>query len=728
MKQRPITSLSLKNFRGFVGEHSIDLDADLILISGKNGVGKTSILLALDVLLNGRTNLIDDMGDLLSSGHSEGIVSLDGVIPRQISLSQPREPKLHANLLERAQFFFPEGLVSPENSQDILSIVAPTSKISDEIKRALEVAQQELAHARTTMLVRGFDVEGARRQVAQQFELARNAFPEEPLNGEPWGQRIRDSQSLLIQGGNLANHWQSQLRNLLDTMRAHISDDVVFGESPSELLESISRACEKLRKEMEDSPAPVHAPGFPSPQLLSSLERAPEHTKLEWFSTGDSDASTSDASNLVVSPNTDGDDSDATQIAALEGESMTLRTELNIVRNGRSEIELSEDSLRAFLGDFPERADAWISNLQRLPERACPIGSPIEKWLADTVARVSNISEQVETIALVLREMELETGQRLSLIENELKLLQDRLWLRKALRPLANEQWATEASTVGELAARADTILSARHQTTTVLSRYLRSLEHLSKAAATWADTEREIERELSKAATSGDTVRAEKILTEAEKTLKRALGKESIFSLTSAIDEGQLRDLLLSLNRLLARFHFPTEFLPIQLQAISSRAKVPSYQFASANGPVYRGLSTGQRTQLAVCWSVCLSYALRDRISHPIIAFDDFTTALDMGQLIPAAGILRQLAYTDSEEYYRQVIVTSHHEDLTNRLIDYLLPPAGKTMKVIEMLEWTPARGPSMRLYDARVPGSHFTPSAKLGDWLNAQLGSRLV
>jgi len=70
------------------------------------------------------------------------------------------------------------------------------------------------------------------------------------------------------------------------------------------------------------------------------------------------------------------------------------------------------------------------------------------------------------------------------------------------------------------------------------------------------------------------------------------------------------------------------------------------------------------------------------------MMAFNDFTTALDMGQLIPAATLLRQLAYCESDEYCRQVIVTSHHEDLTNKLLDHLLPPPGHSMKVIEFTE----------------------------------------
>ena len=69
-------------------------------------------------------------------------------------------------------------------------------------------------------------------------------------------------------------------------------------------------------------------------------------------------------------------------------------------------------------------------------------------------------------------------------------------------------------------------------------------------------------------------------------------------------------------------------------------------------------------------------------------MAFDDFTTALDMGQLIPAATLLRQLAHCESDEYRHQVIVTSHHQDLTNKLLDHLLPPPGHSMKVIEFTE----------------------------------------
>jgi len=48
-----IKRVSLQDFRGFKGDHTLDTDADLVLISGPNGHGKTSLLEGLTLLLTG---------------------------------------------------------------------------------------------------------------------------------------------------------------------------------------------------------------------------------------------------------------------------------------------------------------------------------------------------------------------------------------------------------------------------------------------------------------------------------------------------------------------------------------------------------------------------------------------------------------------------------------------------------------------------------------------------
>jgi DNA repair ATPase RecN len=49
---RPV-ALLVENFRGLGGEHSLDLDRDLTVLVGKNGAGKSSLLVAIEWCLFG---------------------------------------------------------------------------------------------------------------------------------------------------------------------------------------------------------------------------------------------------------------------------------------------------------------------------------------------------------------------------------------------------------------------------------------------------------------------------------------------------------------------------------------------------------------------------------------------------------------------------------------------------------------------------------------------------
>ncbi|MCU7998883.1 hypothetical protein [Shewanella sp. SM95] len=157
-------------------------------------------------------------------------------------------------------------------------------------------------------------------------------------------------------------------------------------------------------------------------------------------------------------------------------------------------------------------------------------------------------------------------------------------------------------------------------------------------------------------------------------------------------------------MNSLLDKFHFPKGFLPIKLSNTGTDKK-PAWTFETQNEVKFSDLSTGQKTQLAICWTINLNLALADTLNHQVIGFDDFTTSLDMNQLIPAAVLLRKMAYAnDGDKWKRQVIVTSHHEDLTNRLLDFLLPPQGRSMRVIQFEDWSPKTGPSFNCFKVEM------------------------
>ncbi|MGU7781349.1 AAA family ATPase [Burkholderia sp. PU8-34] len=705
---RPIQSLRLQNFRGFAGEHVIDLDADLILVTGKNGSGKTSLLLAIDLLLNGRTSLIDSAADLKTTKASSGRIELVGPRPLQLDLASLPARRAYADLLERAQFFFPEGLASPENSQDILSIVAPTATAWESIRIALEEAQVELTTAKSAIFVQKFDVDRERRTVAQRFEGAKGRFPLEDALDYPWIDLVRDSQSLLIQSGNLANYWQSQLRNLLDKLADVAGTEPVADSGTDSVLDSIGQACEALRTKIELSKPDDLQGHAPVDALYRALGHLARDSEINW-------------PELFVAKA----DDEISTTQEISEDLAEKHRRLAAIREQRNQLDVGSSALAPSLEQLGSQANGWLESLRRLPESMRSDGVQLESWLKDLLSSAPQFAEQARFIAEKLRQLELEMLSDIARTEATLSELRERQSLRACIFPVKDEEWASTAATVGELRERAEKRMTEHRQTRSSLDLVTTALTELATAARSWANLEREIERQSLVPGTKEKRIEAEKLIAEAERTLKRAIGKDSVFSLTSAIDEAQLRELLNSLNRLLARFHFPSDFLPIQLQVVSKSAKVPTYRFVSARGPEYAGLSTGQKTQLAVCWTVCLCYALRERITHPIVAFDDFTTALDMGQLIPAAGILRQLAYCEAEEYRRQIIVTSHHEDLTNRLLDYLLPPEGRTMKVIEMLEWTPTFGPEMQVYDVK-PAVQQATSKELAGWLNAQLQGR--
>ena len=118
-----IQSLTLENFKGFRGRHGpINLDADIVVISGPNGHGKTSLLEALTLALTGWHDL--PIEDLISripnenngteNGHSStpercACLSLDAVLDGQKKPSRikwlkgktkPKHPRLPASRLD----------------------------------------------------------------------------------------------------------------------------------------------------------------------------------------------------------------------------------------------------------------------------------------------------------------------------------------------------------------------------------------------------------------------------------------------------------------------------------------------------------------------------------------------------------------------------------------------------------------------------------------------------
>lgn len=63
MDRPRLESLTVRDFRSIAGEWTIPLDADVVLIHGQNGAGKTSLLSALELAATGTISYLDELGD-----------------------------------------------------------------------------------------------------------------------------------------------------------------------------------------------------------------------------------------------------------------------------------------------------------------------------------------------------------------------------------------------------------------------------------------------------------------------------------------------------------------------------------------------------------------------------------------------------------------------------------------------------------------------------------------
>ena len=75
-----LRSATIEGFRGFVKKASIDLDADVIILQGPNGVGKTSLLDAILWVLTGRIDRFSERGSPVSLYAREGIARVELIL------------------------------------------------------------------------------------------------------------------------------------------------------------------------------------------------------------------------------------------------------------------------------------------------------------------------------------------------------------------------------------------------------------------------------------------------------------------------------------------------------------------------------------------------------------------------------------------------------------------------------------------------------------------------
>ena len=147
-------------------------------------------------------------------------------------------------------------------------------------------------------------------------------------------------------------------------------------------------------------------------------------------------------------------------------------------------------------------------------------------------------------------------------------------------------------------------------------------------------------------------------------------------------------------------RFRVAPELQRLRLSSSTSRGGelVVGLEFSDGDLPE-RSLSTGQKTLLAAASMLALNVYRERTIGHGLMLLDDFTTSLDMAQIPAFAHLVRQFAYAPrNSSAKRQVFLSSHHEDLSNRLLDFIQPPSEDfRLRVLNFAGWSLQEGPEI-------------------------------
>jgi DNA repair exonuclease SbcCD ATPase subunit len=689
-----IHSIELENFKGYRSSTTIDTTvdgqpADLILVTGKNGVGKTSLLEAMDWVLNQRDV---GAGGFLTNDTNQGAVSVNG---EKLALYGKAKTD-HRKLTTVASFFYQEN-VAELACNEVIQLLEPESKPAEEIRRGLKSLQTRLE---------GWQRQLGRLKYRKNYEEERKILAgrvNELVDNLPTESFLRKElieSTLTLKNGNLQNQWESQIRNLSKSIGVLSNLSEPVGAKLPDQLSHIGHSLLEFRVKPSDNSERGSEPPEFSNSFLSTVQSLPPDLPIKRWSNATTVAPSGLENTLFFG--FDGDVYDE----ALDGlgkRRSELASDYQRLVNLQGQLDGDGRSLLGWVNEFSENINDWLKIWDSHPESKSVsdlkdgLQGHLEELSVLANKRHSELKAQIEKIT--------SEGQAVSNKLNQIKRSQSvaeeiNTHSKQLSHLLDKPELAVEdlAEYVSDYLERKKSPESGRHSS----GNEREVIQELGKVFSNWSSLELE---KLEDEANSTDLVsleQAEKLISDALSICKQeSTARSQLLSVIGVIPQVEFEQLLTNMNLLLASFHFPEDFLPIGLEN-NGTEKSPKWSFATTSGVKFEDLSTGQKSQLAICWTINLNLAMSKQLGHKVIGFDDFTTSLDMNQLIPAAVLLRKLAYANADDAWkRQVIVTSHHEDLTNRLLDFLLPPQGKSMKVIQFEDWGPESGPLLKCYN---------------------------
>ncbi len=680
-----ITSMTIEDFAGFISKHTIDTNADLVLIAGPNGYGKSSLLKAILFLLTGYLYLPDHYDDIASVYISKGKKCLK--IKAEVELSEDGRREIELGLAKD------QPAESDQNSRLV-------GNWANEIKKILPGYPEEQDDPELRARVCGFFQEHAEalfdettrgKTIRDFFEPlpAGLAEIEEYLKNETDGdgERLRGPalKKLADELTRIKNLWEESDKKY--QKRLEDWPDEVLKKALQEKWLELTERYKKIRPD---------GSGWPEPPRGGDIEEIGQFIRELGAQTGKKVSKGKEIPSLneilsdeikrqmKAARRQGGKTSEA--IASLSGDLEKLRDEIKNIEEEYPQLDREltyfcseEEDLPGLDGIFEslsKNADKWkeagvgANELSRVmeqiravvPEEASKCAQLLRQWL-EPRKEAKRRRDQLKRKEKELAE-KLKAGQSRGQLRKLKKLDDEVKKVIKALNGLMEEQ---------SLRKKWQETLPKRKPLENKLEETISSLEKVATAFA-------------------------------------------SITSPSKELLEG-FADVL---NIVLGRFNLTDGILPVRLKGKRGSASAEEirqlYAIKTKDGRRLPHLSTGQKVQMAVSVLVGQNLLLNQYLHHRVILLDDVTTAYDLSNLTREAILWRQLAYGGGDgSMRRQIFISSHHEDLTNQLLDLLIPPKGRSMRLIRFTGWDNEKGPELEQFAVEPTGSTTSSDYKM-------------
>ncbi len=267
-----LTKLKVAGFRGFAREQVIDLDADVILLSGPNGSGKTSLLDAIMWCLTGKIRRLGSESDLVSKysefGEARAELSLtgdfgswtitrrfDGTSQLLVEVGERRHTGASAEafLVER---LWPDAKLSTNPDDTLVDSITTALYFQQDTVRSFIESEDE-RHSRF-QIVSELIGSGRVAELIRQLELSRRAWTTGTNRLDEEVQPLRARRDsiqarIVALGSSASTDYSPEVQRFRRTSAVVLGDtDYTSGsDTPIELVEAVLREVRRQQREIE---------------------------------------------------------------------------------------------------------------------------------------------------------------------------------------------------------------------------------------------------------------------------------------------------------------------------------------------------------------------------------------------------------------------------------------------------------------------------------------------